>query len=111
MNRLLRIPVILTVLLVATYGGTVVLKGNGTLVGNADDRLLSDYGNSGMASGGMGDVLSGVMGALMAQGLSNIDAAALGVALHGAAADNAAAGGVRGLLAGDLMSELRELLG
>ncbi|TXS89245.1 NAD(P)H-hydrate dehydratase [Parahaliea maris] len=93
------------------YGGVVVLKGNGTLVCGAELLLLSDYGNPGMASGGMGDVLSGVIAGLLAQGLAPVDAAALGVCLHGAAADHAAAAGQRGLLAADLMAPMRELLG
>ena len=73
--------------------------------------MLSDYGNPGMASGGMGDVLSGVIGSLMAQKMTPLDAAALGVCLHGAAADIAAEEGLRGLAATDLMPWLRELLG
>jgi ADP-dependent NAD(P)H-hydrate dehydratase / NAD(P)H-hydrate epimerase len=94
------------------YGGTVILKGNGTLVASAGGTLLSDYGNPGMASGGMGDVLSGVLGGLAAQGLSLPDSAALGVCLHGAAADIAAQEeGQRGLMATDLMPHLRALLG
>ena len=74
-----------------------------------DQLLLSDYGNPGMASGGMGDVLSGVIGALIAQGNSLDDAARVGVCLHSAAADKAAIKGERGLLASDLMTELRSL--
>lgn len=93
------------------YGGTVVLKGNGTLVADGSETLLCDYGNPGMASGGMGDVLSGVLGALLAQHLRASEAAALGVCLHGAAADRAAADGQTGLLATDLMPWLRRLLG
>ncbi len=92
-------------------GGVIVLKGNGTLIAGAGDLLLSDYGNPGMASGGMGDVLSGVLGALLAQGLPALEAAALGTCLHGAAADIAAAEGERGLAATDLIPELRALLG
>jgi len=93
------------------YGGAVVLKGNGSLIVGGDQRLLSDYGNPGMASGGMGDVLSGIVGGLLAQGLESGAAAALGVCLHGAAADAAAQDGQRGLLASDLMAPLRRLLG
>ena len=73
--------------------------------------LLSDYGNPGMASGGMGDVLSGVIGALLAQHLPAVEAAALAVCLHGAAADSAAEEGQRGLLASDLIPYMRALLG
>jgi ADP-dependent NAD(P)H-hydrate dehydratase / NAD(P)H-hydrate epimerase len=93
------------------YGGVAVLKGNGSLIAGQGPLLLSDYGNPGMASGGMGDVLSGVIGSLLAQQLSPLEAAALGVCLHGAAADIAAEEGQRGLAATDLMPWLRELLG
>ncbi len=93
------------------YGGVIVLKGNGSLITNGEGILLSDYGNPGMASGGMGDVLSGVIGALLAQHLLPLEAAALGVCVHGAAADRAAAEGQRGLVASDLIPHLRFLLG
>ena len=93
------------------YGGVVVLKGYGTLIAGANELLLSDYGNPGMASGGMGDVLSGVLGSLLAQHLAPLRATALGVCLHGAAADIAAAEGQRGLAASDLIPEMRALLG
>ena len=93
------------------YGGVVVLKGNGSLIADGEDVLLSDYGNPGMASGGMGDVLSGVIGALLAQHLPPLEAAALGVCLHGAAADIAAEEGQRGLIATDLIPHMRFLLG
>ena len=94
-----------------TYGGVTVLKGNGSLVTDGSQLLLSDYGNPGMASGGMGDVLSGVIGALLAQRPTALEAAALGVCLHGAAADLAAEEGQRGLLASDLIPQMRALLG
>jgi ADP-dependent NAD(P)H-hydrate dehydratase / NAD(P)H-hydrate epimerase len=93
------------------YGGVIILKGNGTLITGGGDTLLSDYGNPGMASGGMGDVLSGVIGALLAQHLPPLEAAALGVCLHGAAADSAAGEGQRGLVASDLIPRMRSLLG
>lgn len=94
------------------YGGIIVLKGAGTLIydGNAPFRL-STWGNPGMASGGMGDALSGIIGGLLAQGLSPITAASLGVCLHGMAADKAAVqDGERGMLAMDLMPHLRHLV-
>jgi NAD(P)H-hydrate epimerase len=94
------------------YGGTIVLKGPGTLTAGGDNvppSVCSD-GNPGMASGGMGDVLSGVVAAFMAQGRLPREAAELGVCLHAAAADSASrAGGERGLLASDLMPYLRSL--
>lgn len=95
----------------ARYGGVVILKGNGSLITDGDSVLLSDYGNPGMASGGMGDVLSGVIGALLAQRLTPLESAALGVCLHGAAADLAAGEGQRGLVASDLIPRMRSLLG
>lgn len=95
----------------ATYGGVAILKGNGSLLADHEQLLLSDYGNPGMASGGMGDVLSGVIGSLLAQHVPALEAAALGVCLHGAAADAAAEDGQRGLLASDLISRMRTMLG
>ena len=94
------------------FGGSVVLKGAGSIVdceGQAPPAICSD-GNPGMASGGMGDVLTGVIAGLMAQGLNGRDAAEGGVALHAAAGDAAARGGERGLLAGDLVGQLRGLV-
>lgn len=94
------------------YGGVAVLKGAGSLIAAAGAPLgLADTGNPGMASGGMGDVLSGVIGGLLAQGLAPPLAARLGVCVHGMAADMAAAdSGQRGLLAGDLSAYIRELV-
>jgi NAD(P)H-hydrate epimerase len=94
------------------FGGAVILKGAGTLVATPDSShpFVCPYGNPGMASGGMGDVLSGVLGALLAQGLGVADAACLGVCLHARAADEAAAAGERGLLATDLLPQLRALV-
>ena len=102
--------------LAARYGGTVLLKGLGTLIQGEDvqgekGRALIREGNPGMASGGMGDVLTGVIAALRAQGLCGYDAARLGAMVHGRAADLCAArNGQRGLLATDLLEVLRELL-
>jgi NAD(P)H-hydrate epimerase len=86
----------------------VVLKGAGTVVADARGALgIIDAGNPGMASGGMGDVLSGIIGALLGQGLSPYDAACAGCVAHGAAADRlAAVTGTRGMLATDLFSTL-----
>ncbi len=94
------------------YGGAVILKGAGSLVLTSDQRLfVCDAGNPGMASGGMGDVLSGLLGSLLGQGLSIDDAACLGVMLHATAADLAVAeSGMRGLLATDLVDYVRLLL-
>jgi len=93
------------------FGGFAILKGAGTLLCDSDaDLALCDGGNPGMACGGMGDVLTGVVASLLAQRLEFADAAALGVCLHAQAGDRAAAlGGERGLLAGDLMIHLHHL--
>ncbi len=92
----------------ARYGGTVLLKGAGTLVGDGRRIALIDAGNPGMASGGMGDLLTGLIAALRGQGLCAFDAARLGAWIHATAGDEAAAaGGERGLLAGDLLAGIR----
>jgi len=92
----------------AKYQGTVVLKGAGSLIASSDTLAVSHTGNAGMASGGMGDVLTGVIAGLIAQGLTLQEAAQQGVYRHGKAADCAAqADGERGLLASDLMHYLR----
>ena len=94
------------------YGGTVVLKGAGSLVLTNDGQLfVCNAGNAGMATGGMGDVLSGLIAGLLAQGLTSADAACLGVVLHAMAGDLAVAeSGMRGLLATDLIPYVRQLL-
>lgn len=93
-------------------GAVVVLKGAGTLVAG-DGELVSvcDAGNPGMASGGMGDVLCGVIAGLAAQGFSLSRAAEMGVCAHAEAGDAAARdGGERGMLAGDVIAMLRRVL-
>ena len=95
----------------ANYGGVAILKGAGTLIASEHQLAVSNTGNPGMASGGMGDVLAGVLAGLLAQGLSLQDAAHQGVYNHGLAADLAAEkDGERGLLASDLMTYLRQLV-
>lgn len=97
--------------LAARYAATVVLKGAGTLVADPTGRVaVCAWGNPGMASAGMGDVLTGVVAALLAQGLDAWDAARLGVSLHARAGDIAAADAPRGLAAGDLAPVLRRLV-
>lgn len=91
----------------ARYGGICVLKGAGTLIAY-DNVCLCDRGNPGMASGGMGDVLTGVIAALVGQGLELSAAARLGVWIHAGAADRAASeGGELGLMATDLLPWIR----
>ena len=89
----------------ARYGGTVVLKGAGSLVSSQPVPYLCSAGNPGMGSAGMGDVLTGVIAALLGQGVA--EAAAVGVEAHARAGDRAAESGERGLLASDLLDELR----
>jgi NAD(P)H-hydrate epimerase len=93
------------------YGGIIVLKGAGTLISNGTMPIqLSTLGNPGMSSGGMGDVLAGVIGGLLAQGAPLMEAACTGVILHSMAGDKAAEqDGERGMLAMDLMPHLRHL--
>ncbi len=94
------------------YGGVCVLKGSGTLVASAGEETiwLCDRGNPGMASGGSGDVLTGVIAALLAQELSLLSAARLGVWAHASAGDRAARAGERGMLASDLLDPLRDIM-
>jgi hydroxyethylthiazole kinase-like uncharacterized protein yjeF len=93
------------------YAGITVLKGAGSMVcGDAGPVAVCAAGNPGMATAGMGDVLSGVIGGLLAQGLPLAGAALTGVCLHACAGDRAAQGGERGLLARDVIAELRSLL-
>lgn len=93
------------------YGGVIVLKGAGTLIYNGEGSIrLASVGNPGMASGGMGDALVGIIAGLVAQQFSLMNAACVGVILHGMAADKAAEqDGERGMLAMDLMPHLRHL--
>lgn len=93
------------------YGGVCSLKGAGTLISDGETVYVGTTGNPGMASGGMGDVLAGLIGGLLAQGLSSEQATKLGVYVHGEAADSLALEyGERGLLAGDLPERIRILL-
>jgi len=92
------------------YGGTVVLKGAGSLTSSESVPYICTSGNPGMASPGMGDVLTGIIAALIAQGIDSALAAALGVEIHAQAGDKAATAGERGLIASDLVAELRAVL-
>ncbi len=94
-----------------TYGGAVVLKGAGSLVSAATGSpWLCTRGNPGMAAAGMGDVLTGIIAALIAQGLDPQEAAAIGVEIHARAGDAAAASGERGILASDLLACIRGIV-
>lgn len=101
-------------LLHATWGGVCLLKGSGSLISGADEQqtvYLCSEGNAGMASGGMGDVLSGIVGGLVAQGNSLGNSLRAAVCIHGEAADlSMQAHGQRGMAATDLMPYIRELV-
>jgi NAD(P)H-hydrate epimerase len=93
------------------FSAVVVLKGAGTIVAQAGRRPgIIGAGNPGMAVGGMGDLLTGVIASLRAQSLPAFDAACVGALLHAAAGDEAARdGGERGLLPSDLLPCIRRL--
>ncbi|MEE3267862.1 MAG: NAD(P)H-hydrate dehydratase [Pseudomonadota bacterium] len=92
-------------------GGIVILKGAGSLIAGPSGLVVCPYGNPGMASGGMGDILSGILGALVGQFNSLEQSAWRGVMTHALAGDEAAkAAGERGLLASDLASYARVLI-
>jgi NAD(P)H-hydrate epimerase len=97
------------------FSSHVVLKGAGSLVGNHQKISICGDGNPGMASGGMGDVLTGITASLMAQHLHALpqqlhQVVSASVCLHSAAADEGAKQGQSSLLASDLLVELRQLL-
>jgi NAD(P)H-hydrate epimerase len=107
--QLARLPAVRE--LAERYDGTVVLKGAGTLIAARDSvPRICTAGNPGMAAPGMGDVLSGIIAALLAQGLASETAAVAGVEAHARAGDLAAVRGTRGLLASDLFAELSQVL-
>jgi NAD(P)H-hydrate epimerase len=94
------------------YHAVVILKGQGSIIASPEgDLAICTDGNPGMATGGMGDVLTGVITGLLSQGLTPWEAALKGACLHSAAADLAASeSGTRGLLATDLMPYIRQLV-
>ena len=92
---------------------TCVLKGAKSVIAHHDGRhFINNTGNSGLASGGTGDVLSGIIGSLMAQGLNALDAASAGVYIHGAAADALVASGTGpiGLTASEVALAARKII-
>jgi hydroxyethylthiazole kinase-like uncharacterized protein yjeF len=92
------------------YQAVAVLKGAGTLIAAPDGTLaLCERGHPAMASAGLGDVLSGLLGALLAQGLEAFAAARLAVWLHACAGERLGSAG-RGLLASELLPQIRQLL-
>jgi NAD(P)H-hydrate epimerase len=94
------------------YGGVCVLKGSGTVITSHSEPSiwLCDRGNPGLATGGSGDVLTGMIAALLAQGLTPIEAARLSVWAHARAGDRVTACGERGILASDLLVPLRDVI-
>lgn len=97
------------------WGGVCLLKGSGSLICSSDQSkqnvFLCTEGNAGMATGGMGDVLSGIAGGLVAQGFSLEQSLCAAVCIHGEAADlSMQASGQRGMAATDLMPFIRELV-
>lgn len=93
------------------YGGICVLKGAGSLISDGQQVIVNTTGNAGMATGGMGDVLSGIIAALILQTGSIMDATRLAVSIHGQAAQMITGNvGMRGLLASDLFEPLREIV-
>lgn len=94
------------------YGVTLVFKGAPTVTSAPNGNLwVNSTGNPGMATGGMGDVLTGIIAGLMAQGISSESAAALGVYLHGLAGDIAAeALGMHGLIANDVLKAVPQAI-
>ncbi|HTH62725.1 MAG TPA: NAD(P)H-hydrate dehydratase [Paraburkholderia sp.] len=99
--------------LAARFAAVAVLKGSGTVIASPDGRVaINPTGNAGLATGGTGDVLGGIIGALLAQRLPPFEAAAAGVYLHGLAADTLSAqgDGPAGLSASELAPMVRKLM-
>jgi len=93
------------------YGGVVLLKGAGTLINDGNELYVSTTGNPGMASGGMGDLLSGMIAALVAQYDNLIKATTAAVYVHGKAADiSAEQAGEIGMIASDLLPLIRQII-
>ena len=92
-------------------GCVTVMKGANTIISSDGQTFLNSYGNDGMAAGGSGDVLTGIIGALLAQGAQPSDAARAGVLVHSLAGDMAASSlGRRAMKAGDIISYIPEVL-
>jgi NAD(P)H-hydrate epimerase len=89
---------------------TVILKGSGTLIFNGETLKVCSLGNAAMAAPGMGDILSGIVIALMAQGIDISEAAELAVCLHASAAGLLAGNKTRGLVASDIIDALPKVL-
>jgi len=90
--------------------GVVVLKGSGTLIFDGEHLAVCPMGNPAMAVAGMGDVLTGVIAAFVAQGMEMNQAATAGVCVHALAGDIAADGDSRGMLASDVIDAIRRVI-
>lgn len=94
-----------------TYHSVSILKGAGSIIQDNNAAFVCADGNPGMATAGMGDALTGIIAALLSQGMSSKEAGVYGTCLHGAAADlNTEKHGQRGMLASDIFEQLRQLV-
>jgi NAD(P)H-hydrate epimerase len=97
--------------LVARTGAIVVLKGHNTIISDGQRTVINPTGGPALATGGTGDVLAGVIGALIAQGMNEFDAAVAGTWLHGQAGDSAAATkGDLSVIASDVIAHLPDAI-
>lgn len=96
--------------IVDRFGGICVLKGAGTIISAADHLYICNHGNPSLATAGTGDLLTGVIASLVAQGCSNLDSSRAGVWIHAMAADLIAKNGERGWLASDLLPYMRKVI-
>jgi ADP-dependent NAD(P)H-hydrate dehydratase / NAD(P)H-hydrate epimerase len=92
------------------YGASIILKGAGTLIASSSEVSVCPYGNAGMATAGMGDCLTGILASLIAQGYSIPLASKIAVCLHAKSGDKAAKKGQYGLIASDILLEIRNHL-
>ena len=92
------------------YSGVTVLKGSGTLVCYEQEIYFCTSGNVSLATGGTGDVLTGIIAGLIAQGVGLLEAASAGTMIHGTAAELVSKNGTRGVLAQDLFPAIHKLV-
>lgn len=109
-EALLEEPIAYTEEFAKKYGVTVVFKIERTIISNGTKTLINTTGNPGLAKGGSGDVLAGMIGGMLAQGIQPLDAAMIGVYVHGRAADVLVARkSIYTLLPSDLIEELDQI--
>ena len=110
-GKVLEDPIELCKSFAATHHVVCVLKGARTVISDGEKVWINETGNDGMASGGSGDILAGMIAGWLGQGCAPLDAALLGVYLHGKAGDAARnRKSVRTMLAGDLLEAMQEVL-